>query len=168
MGSQARHLRVITCESMLIITARACPVLPHPTGAASKLTADASPSMGIGNPAARLAVRGLGKLGPAGKVRGRVAVPIHRKPAPRALKCSLRQTHPRADPPAPRTGSGRCEPAVTGHQLGTKPRSLVAELAAEFRPGGVTYSAGETLVACEVGNSKVFNGQPGVGLGKLA
>jgi hypothetical protein len=132
------------------------------------MTADAFPSMGIGSPAARLAVRGLGKLGPPGKVRGRVAVPIHRKPAPRALEGSFCQGDPRADRPALRTGPRRCEPAVTGDQLGTKPGRLVAELAAEFRPGGVTYCAGETLVACEVGDSKVFNGQPGVGLGKLA
>jgi hypothetical protein len=126
--------------------------------------------MGIDDPAARLAVRGLGvvALGPGGEVRGRIAVPVRRKTTTATAEGSLRQSDRLAQRPALRAGLGGCEPAIAGDQFGAQPRCLVAELAAKLRPGGITDCAGEMLVACEVGDGEVLDGQLGVGLDKLA
>jgi hypothetical protein len=134
------------------------------------MAASAFPSMGIDDPAARLAVRGPGvvALGPGGEVRGRIAVPVRRKTTTTTAKGSLCQSDGLAQRPALRAGLGGREPAVAGDQFGAQPGCLVAELAAKLSPGGITDCASETLVAREVGDGEVLDGQLGVGLDKLA
>ena len=68
--------------------------------------ASALPSGGVGDPAARLAVRGLrcghtGSLGPGGEVGGRIAVSIYNQSAPVAAEYPLAQLHWRSNPPTP-------------------------------------------------------------------
>jgi hypothetical protein len=65
------------------------------------MTASAFPSMGVDDLAARLAVQGLGMLGPGGEVRGSVAVPVYGKAAPVAAEDALDQPHLLLDRPAP-------------------------------------------------------------------
>jgi hypothetical protein len=57
--------------------------------------------MGVDDLAARLAVQGLGMLGPGGEVRGSVAVPVYGKAAPVAAEDALDQPHLLLDRPAP-------------------------------------------------------------------
>src|SRR5829696_3120848 len=106
-------------------------------------TASAFPSRGVGCPAARLAVRGLGMvaLGPGGEVDGGVAVPVHNQPTAAAVEHPLGQPHLLLDRSTPRAGLGGREPAVAGDQLSPEPGRLVAELAGELGPGGISDGA---------------------------
>ena len=126
--------------------------------------------MGIDDPAARLAVRGSGAvaLGPGCEVRSRVAVPVRGKTTTTTAEGSLGQSDRLAQHLALRAGLGGREPTVASDQFSSKPGCLVAELAAKLRPGGITDCAGEPLVPGEVGDGEVLDGQPGVGLDKLA
>jgi hypothetical protein len=117
-----------------------------------------------------LAVRGLGvvALGPGGEVGGGVAVPVDDQPTAATVELPLGQPHLLLDQPAARAGLGGWEPAVTGDQLGPEPGRLVAKLAGEFGPGGVTDGAGQVPVGHEVGDGEVFQTEPVVGLDELA
>jgi hypothetical protein len=131
------------------------------------------PSKGVGYPAARLAVRRLGTrrvggLGPGGEVGGGVAVPVCDQAAGVAAKDALGQSQVLVDPPAPRAGLGGCKPSVRHHQLGAEPCRLVAELAGELSPSGVSDGAGQVAVGQQIGHGEVFQAQPIVGLDELA
>jgi hypothetical protein len=146
--------------------------LHKPTGAGfaiAEAMASAFPSRGIGDPAARLAVRSLsdyltGGLSPGGEVGGGVAVPVHHQAASLAAVDPFGQLHPVIEPVARRAGLGRGKPAVADHQFPIKPSCLVAQLASELRPGGVGDRATQMPVADEVGDGEIFDGQPAVGL----
>src|SRR4029450_7802237 len=105
--------------------------------------ASAFPSRGVGCPAARLAVRGLGMvvLGPGGEVDSGVLVAVDGHPARVAAKDPLGQPHPLFYRSATRAGLGGREPAVTDDQLGAEPGRLVGELAGELGPGGISDGA---------------------------
>src|ERR687883_1569582 len=81
----------------------------------------AHPSGGMSDPAACLAVRGLGDLelgilGPGGEIGGCVAVPVNDQPATTTTKDSCPQRHSLRDPTTGEAGLGRGEPAIADHQ----------------------------------------------------
>jgi hypothetical protein len=90
----------------------------HGDGFAIAMTmASAFPSKGVGCPAARFAVRGLGTrrvggLGPGGEVGGGVAVPVCDQAAGIAAEDAFGQAQLLVDPPALRTGLGGWKPSV--------------------------------------------------------
>ena len=135
--------------------------------------ASAFPSRSVGHPAACSVGRSLGcshagGLGPGGEVGGRIAVPICDKPTPVAAEHPLVSPHCRCDPPTPRAGTGGWHPAVTEDQFSPEPDRFVAELPGQLGPGGVTDGASELSVAEQVGDGKVFQAKPIVGLDELA
>src|SRR6266511_5329268 len=132
--------------------------------------ASAFPSRGVGHPAARLAVRGLGvvALGPGGEVRGGVAVAVDGQAAAVAAEGPLGQPHLLLDRSTPRARLGGWEPAVAEDQFSPEPHRLVAELADEFGPDSITDGAGQVPVGHEVSNNKIFQAKPIVSLDELA
>jgi hypothetical protein len=71
-------------------------------------------------------------------------------------------------PATSRADLGGGKPAVADHQLAPEPGRLVSKLAGELGPRGIGDGFGEALVADQVGDGKIFDGQLAVGLGKLA
>jgi len=57
---------------------------------------------------------------------------------------------------------------LTQHYLHAEPCRLVAELAGELSPSGVSDGAGQVPVGQKIGHGEVFQAQPIVGLDELA
>jgi hypothetical protein len=106
-------------------------------------------------------------LGPGGEVGRGVAVSVHHESTGIAVKDPLGQRHPLSEPSTLRAGPARREPAVANDQLRAKPFGFVGELTCELRPCGVRDSAGKAVVAVEIVDGEILDGQPGVVLDQL-
>jgi hypothetical protein len=93
--------------------------------------ASAFPSRGVGYPAARLTVRGLGvvALGPDGEVGGGIAVSIDCQAAAGTAKFPFSQLQLLLDRSASRASLAGWKPAVSNNEFGPEPHRLVGELA---------------------------------------
>jgi len=90
--------------------------------------------------------------------------------SPQLSQWNTRSANPigRFDQPTSRAGLRGREPAVTDDHFCPEPGRLVAELAGELGPAGITDCASQVLVAEEVGDGEVLQTEPVVGLDELA